>query len=127
MAQTNVNIRMDENLKKEFDWLCGELGLNMTTAFNLFARIVVRQHRIPFDIALDYSASNIETPKTLNESKRSNKNPSSGMTYTDTHQMVTSKPPARKAPPKLGCMRGRIHEAEDHDWFKPLDDFKEYM
>jgi len=31
MAQTNVNIRMDESLKQEFDWFCTELGLNMTT------------------------------------------------------------------------------------------------
>lgn len=38
MAQTNINIRMDENLKQQFDWLCSELGLNMTTAINIFAK-----------------------------------------------------------------------------------------
>jgi hypothetical protein len=27
----------------------------------------------------------------------------------------------------LGCMKGRIQEAVDHDWFEPLEDFKEYM
>ena len=37
MAQTNINIRMDENLKQQFDWLCSELGLNMTTAINIFS------------------------------------------------------------------------------------------
>ena len=52
MAQTNVNIRMDETLKKQFEQLCGELGLNMTTAFNLFAKTMVRQQRIPFEISL---------------------------------------------------------------------------
>ncbi|MDR0221718.1 MAG: type II toxin-antitoxin system antitoxin, RelB/DinJ family, partial [Lachnospiraceae bacterium] len=34
MAQTNVNIRMDEDLKREFDSTCQDLGLTMTTAFN---------------------------------------------------------------------------------------------
>ncbi|MDL2218361.1 type II toxin-antitoxin system RelB/DinJ family antitoxin [Christensenellaceae bacterium OttesenSCG-928-M15] len=53
MGQTNINIRMDENLKQDFDKMCGELGMNMTTAFNIFARTVVRQHGIPFPVALD--------------------------------------------------------------------------
>ena len=63
MAQTNINIRMDEELKKNFDEICTELGLNMTTAFNVFARAVVRNHGIPFEVALNddyfYSESNI--------------------------------------------------------------------
>ena len=53
MAQTNINIRMDENLKQRFDWLCSELGLNMTTAINIFAKTMVRQQKIPFEVALD--------------------------------------------------------------------------
>lgn len=59
MAQTNINIRMDENLKQQFDHLCNELGLNMTTAFNIFAKTMVRQQRIPFEVALN--APNTET------------------------------------------------------------------
>lgn len=53
MAQTNVNIRMDESLKQQFDHLCNELGLNMSTAFNIFAKTMVRQQGIPFEISLD--------------------------------------------------------------------------
>lgn len=53
MAQTNVNIRMDETLKQQFDHLCNELGMNMSTAFNIFARTMVRQQKIPFEISLD--------------------------------------------------------------------------
>ncbi len=53
MAQTNINIRMDDQLKKQFDHLCSELGLNMTTAFNIFAKTMVRQQGIPFEVALD--------------------------------------------------------------------------
>lgn len=51
MAQATFSIRMDENLKKEFDALCVEFGMNSTTAFNVFARAVVREGRIPFEIA----------------------------------------------------------------------------
>ena len=53
MAQTNVNIRMDETLKQQFEHLCNELGLNMSTAFNIFAKTMVRQQKIPFEISLD--------------------------------------------------------------------------
>ena len=53
MAQTNINIRMDETLKKQFDHLCSELGLNMSTAFTVFAKTMVRQQKIPFEISLD--------------------------------------------------------------------------
>ena len=52
MAQTNVNIRMDENLKRAFDAICGALGMSMTTAVTIFAKTVVREQRIPFEIAL---------------------------------------------------------------------------
>ena len=53
MAQTNVNIRMDDSVKRRFDAICEELGLNMSTAFNIFARTVVRQNRIPFELSID--------------------------------------------------------------------------
>jgi len=43
---------MDEQLKKQFDGLCQEFGMNATAAINKFARAVVRQHRIPFEIAV---------------------------------------------------------------------------
>lgn len=64
MAQTNINIRMDEELKKQFDAFCSEVGMTMTTAFCIFAKTVVRQHRIPFEISTDsdpfYSVANME-------------------------------------------------------------------
>lgn len=51
MAQATFSIRMDETLKEQFDLLCNEFGMNMTTAINVFARTVVRQRKIPFEIA----------------------------------------------------------------------------
>ena len=53
MAQTNVNIRMDENLKKQFEAFCSEIGMSMTTAFCVFAKTAVRQNKIPFEISAD--------------------------------------------------------------------------
>jgi len=50
MAQTSINIRMDEDLKKEAELLFSELGLNMTTAVNIFVRQSLRQGGIPFEI-----------------------------------------------------------------------------
>jgi addiction module RelB/DinJ family antitoxin len=51
MAQINVNIRMDENLKHDFEAVCGEMGLTMTTAFTVFAKIVSQEKEIPFKIS----------------------------------------------------------------------------
>jgi DNA-damage-inducible protein J len=54
---------MDDGLKENADFLFEELGLNMTTAVNIFVRQVVRQGRIPFDITTHadpfYSESNM--------------------------------------------------------------------
>ncbi len=65
MAQTNINIRMDENLKQQFENLCNELGLNMTTAFNIFAKTMVRQQKIPFEVSLN--VPNVETLNAIND------------------------------------------------------------
>lgn len=62
MAQTMVNFRMDENLKKSMEQICAEMGLSMTAAFTVFAKKVCRERRIPFEISADpfYSESNIK-------------------------------------------------------------------
>lgn len=51
MGQTNINIRIDENLKRQFEEFCNEMGMSMTTAFNIYAKKVVRENRIPFEIS----------------------------------------------------------------------------
>lgn len=51
MANTiNVNIRVDEELKKQTEILLSDMGLNMTTAVNIFLRQVLRTGGIPFEI-----------------------------------------------------------------------------
>ena len=53
MATVNMSIRMDTELKKQADAMLSDMGLNMTTAMNMFLRQVVRQGKIPFEIATD--------------------------------------------------------------------------
>jgi DNA-damage-inducible protein J len=67
VPQTNINIRMDEDLKKEAESLFSELGLNMTTAVNIFVRQSLRQGGIPFEITTQtdpfYNSANVKRIK----------------------------------------------------------------
>ena len=60
MPSASVTVRIDENLKKQAEVLFNDMGLNMTTAFNLFIKAVVRQNKIPFEITANplYGESN---------------------------------------------------------------------
>lgn len=53
MATTNLNIRTDKGIKDQAEEIFAELGLNMTTAVNMFLRTAVREHGIPFELKLD--------------------------------------------------------------------------
>lgn len=61
MAQTTINVRIDEELKKQFENFCNETGLNISTAINIFVKTVVRENQIPFKITTDpfYSSENM--------------------------------------------------------------------
>ena len=73
-GSTNVSIRMDSDLKAQADALFGELGMNMSTAFNIFARQAVREGRIPFEISLNQP--NRDTVAAMLEAERIAKDPS---------------------------------------------------
>ena len=62
MAQAMINFRIDENIKKEMEKICREMGMSMTTAFTIFATKVTKEKRIPFEITADpfYSESNMK-------------------------------------------------------------------
>ena len=86
MATVNMSIRMDTELKKQAETMLSDMGLNMTTAMNMFLRQVVRQGRIPFEIATDIP--NTETIEAMEEVKAMKKNPLLGKTYTDVDDMM---------------------------------------
>ena len=50
MAQTAFTVRMDSDTKNRLDELCKDFGMSANTAFNVFARTVVKQERIPFEV-----------------------------------------------------------------------------
>ena len=88
MSVANINIRVDSDVKSKAQDTFSALGLDMTTAINIFLRQAIRKKGIPFELVTETS---------------------------------------RRNPPQLGCMKGKIWEEPGHDWFEPLDDFKEYM
>lgn len=47
MAQTTLSVRMDDSLKSDFDKVCNELGLSMTTAITMLAKKMTREKRLP--------------------------------------------------------------------------------
>ena len=51
MAQATINLRMDSDLKREMEAVCKAMGMNLTTAFTIFARKVTSERRIPFEIS----------------------------------------------------------------------------
>lgn len=53
LQTTNLNIRTDKDIKAQAEKICSELGLNMTTAINMFLRAMIRQNGIPFDLQLE--------------------------------------------------------------------------
>lgn len=68
MSATNLNIRTDKEIKNQADEIFNELGLNITTAINMFLRNVVREYGIPFELKLDVPQET--APEATLESKK---------------------------------------------------------
>ena len=68
MASVNVNFRMDEQLKKNVEDICGRMGMNLTTAINVFLRQSLRVGGFPFEVRLDQP--NKETIAAMLEAER---------------------------------------------------------
>ncbi len=67
MAQGSLTIKLDNETKKEFNEFCEEIGINMTTAINMFIKKVIREQRIPFELSLN--KPNLETLQAIQESE----------------------------------------------------------
>jgi DNA-damage-inducible protein J len=74
VANTSINIRMDADLKKQFEAFCADMGMSMTTAFNIFVRQSIREGGIPFEISINQP--NKETIAAMLEAERIAKDPS---------------------------------------------------
>ncbi|MCU6692618.1 type II toxin-antitoxin system RelB/DinJ family antitoxin [Oliverpabstia intestinalis] len=74
MATTNLNIRTDKAIKDQAEEIFNELGLNMTTAVNMFLRTAIREHGIPFELKLE--VPNDTTAAAIDEGRKMMKDPS---------------------------------------------------
>ena len=74
MASTNFSVRMDSEIKRQCEALYGELGMNLTTAINVFLRQSLRAGGFPFEVRLDQP--NKETIAAMLEAERIAKDPS---------------------------------------------------
>lgn len=81
---TNISIRMDSDLKAQAEALFSELGMNLTTAFNIFVRQSLREGKIPFEISLNQP--NKETVAAMLEAERITNDPSV-KGYTDLDEL----------------------------------------
>lgn len=86
MPNTSMNIRMDKEVKQQAQEIFAELGMDMTTAINIFLRQSIRSHGLPFPVRLD--TPNSETLAALQEARRMKADPSLGKTYTDADAMM---------------------------------------
>ena len=73
MANTSMNIRMDADVKRQAQQIFSDMGMDTTTAINIFLRQVIRTHSIPFDIKTD--APNDETLAAIEEVRALKNNP----------------------------------------------------
>ncbi|MDU2638961.1 MAG: type II toxin-antitoxin system RelB/DinJ family antitoxin [Finegoldia magna] len=68
MSTVNLNIRTDKEIKEKAENIFQELGLNMTTAINIFLRTSIRENGIPFDLKID--SVNDETKLAIEEGRK---------------------------------------------------------
>ncbi|MGN1406524.1 MAG: type II toxin-antitoxin system RelB/DinJ family antitoxin [Erysipelotrichaceae bacterium] len=68
MSTTNLNIRTDKDVKEQAEAIFNELGLNLTTAINIFLRTAIREHGIPFELKLE--VPNETTAKAIEEGRK---------------------------------------------------------
>ena len=85
MSQSNVNFRMDADLKRAMEKLCRELGITMTAAFTIFAKKMTREQRIPFEVSLD--RPNAETLAAMKEADDMIAHPEKVKRYSSADEM----------------------------------------
>ena len=81
MASTNINIRMDADLKRQFEAFCADMGMSMTTAFTIFAKKAVREYRIPFEVGGE--TPNAQTLEAMEEVRQMKAGRTPSRTYSE--------------------------------------------
>lgn len=86
MANTSMNIRMDSDIKKKVQKIFAELGMDTTTAINIFLRQVIRTNGLPFEVKID--TPNLETIEAINEIEELKNNPNKKV-YSNFAELLT--------------------------------------
>lgn len=97
MATANINVRTDAAIKAQAQQIFESIGLDLSTAVNLFLKQTVRANNLPFVV---------------------------GATYLNPENPQSPSPQIRRKP-LYGCAKDKIWIADDFD--APMDDFEEYM
>jgi len=82
---SNVSFRIDTEVKTQADRLFSDLGLNMTTAFNIFLRQAIREGSIPFSVTVN--TPNAKTIAAMREAERIGRDPSAKR-YSDVEEAL---------------------------------------
>lgn len=85
MAKANTNISLDPDIKQKAQALFSELGMDLSTAINIYLHQAVLENGIPFLITRE--VPNAETIEAIKEVERMKADPSIGTSYTDVDQM----------------------------------------
>ena len=85
-TDTSMTIRMNREVKQEAQEIFSALGMDMTTAINVFLRQAIYFRGFPFEVRLDIP--NEDTLAAINEVQQMKKNPALGKTYTDVDEMM---------------------------------------
>ncbi len=86
MSTTNINIRVDTILKQEAEALFNDLGLNMSSAINMFLRSAINHNGIPFEVKRP--VPNVITKTALDEYAEMKKNPDSYKRYESFDEIL---------------------------------------
>ena len=90
MSTTNLNIRVDKEIKEHSEKIFNELGMSMSTAINLFLRATIRENGIPFALNLD--TPNKKTVAAIEEGRKIARDSSvKGYKNIDERKEVLSK------------------------------------
>lgn len=86
MAKVSTTIRTDQDVKQQAQRIFSNLGMDMSTAVNVFFYQVIRSNGLPFDVTMD--TPNADTLAAIQEVQQMKKNPHIGKTYTDVDDMM---------------------------------------
>lgn len=79
MESLTLNVRVDANDKKSFEQFCSDVGMNVSTAVNMFIKAVLREQKLPFDV----KASNYDMYEKIKEAEEEMNNTNKRYTKED--------------------------------------------